>query len=113
MILRYHGGGSMACTVMSDVIVLLPGILGSVLEKNGKKIWGLSASSFVRAFATLGGSIKDLELHSDPDEDVDIGDGVTAPRVLPDVHMVPGLWKIDGYTKIATSIKRVFAVTEG
>jgi len=103
----------MARTLMPDVIVLLPGILGSVLEKNGKEIWGLSAGSVARAFATFGGSIKDLELHDDPDEDIDIGDGVTAPRVLPDVHMVPGLWKIDGYTKIATAIKKVFAVTEG
>jgi hypothetical protein len=98
---------------MPDIIVLLPGILGSALEKDGKEIWGLSAGSAVRAVASLGGSIKELQLRDEPDKDVDIWEGVTAPRLLPDVHMVPGLWKIDGYTKIATYIKKVFDVTPG
>ncbi|MBV9483563.1 MAG: hypothetical protein JO249_22850 [Acidobacteria bacterium] len=98
---------------MPDVIVILPGILGSVLEKNGHEVWGFSAGAGVRAIASLGGSIQDLELRADPDEEADIGDHITAPRVLPDVHMIPGFWKIDGYTTIAKSIKKVFAVTPG
>lgn len=98
---------------MPDVIVLLPGILGSVLEKDGKEIWGISAGSAFRAMASLGGSIKNLELRQIPDEPEDVWEGVTAPRVIPDVHMVPGLWKIDGYTKIANYVKKVFDVTPG
>ena len=33
---------------MSDVIVLIPGILGSVLVKDGKEVWGASGSSIAR-----------------------------------------------------------------
>ena len=29
-----------------------------------------------------------------------------------DVHMIPGIWKIDGYTKISNTIKKKFDVTE-
>ena len=43
----------------------------------------------------------------------DLGDGVTAHRVMPDIHLVPGLWKIDGYSKISTAIREGFDVTPG
>lgn len=98
---------------MPDVIVLLPGILGSALEKNGKELWGLSAGAGMRALVSLGRHIKDLQLRVEPEEGVDIWEGVTATRLLPDVHMVPGLWKIDGYSKITTYITRVFDVNPG
>jgi len=95
---------------MPDVIVLIPGILGSVLEKNGKELWGLSAGAGARALVSLGASVNDLQLRDAPDEDVDVWEGVTATRLLPDLHMVPRLWKVDGYGKIATYINRVFDV---
>ncbi|MGH2370453.1 MAG: lipase/acyltransferase domain-containing protein, partial [Chloroflexota bacterium] len=43
----------------------------------------------------------------------DLGDGVEAPGIVPDIHLIPGLWKIDGYSKIADTIKARFAVTPG
>lgn len=99
--------------MMPDIIVLLPGILGSALEKDGKELWGLSAGAGIRALVSLGGSIKKLELRDKPDEVVDTWEGVSATRLLPDLHMVPGLWKIDGYAKIAAYITKVFDVTPG
>lgn len=98
---------------MPDVVVLLPGILGSVLEKDGQELWGLSAGSAARALLSFGGSVKGLQLKEEPDGDVDSWEGVTATRIIPDIHMAPGLWKIDGYTKIAAYVKKVFDVTEG
>ncbi|MGH2653904.1 MAG: lipase/acyltransferase domain-containing protein [Actinomycetota bacterium] len=32
---------------------------------------------------------------------------------MPDVHLIPGLWKIDGYSKIATAIRAGFDVEPG
>jgi pimeloyl-ACP methyl ester carboxylesterase len=79
-----------------DVVVLLPGITGSVLaRRDGKEVWSPSAGAIWRAVISLGGSIKDLEL--DPGV---ADDGVTAPRLIPDVTIVPGLIKIDGYSRI-------------
>lgn len=101
---------------MPDVVVLLPGILGSVLKRNNTEIWGLSAGSAFNALTTLTGSITDLEVRADPqgaDVDVDVWEGVSATGVLPDLHMLPGFWKIDGYSKIADYIKKVFDVTPG
>ena len=41
-----------------DVFVLLPGIMGSVLAKNGKEVWGPSAGSIFRALKSRGQSAK-------------------------------------------------------
>jgi Lecithin:cholesterol acyltransferase len=85
----------------ADVVVLLPGITGSVLERNGRVVWGASAGAVLRGLFSGGQSIQDLLLeHDDPDAD-DLGDGVRATALVSDVHLFPGLWTIDGYTKVA------------
>lgn len=99
---------------MKDVVVLLPGITGSVLTQNGKVVWGYSASTVGKALLTQGASLQEaLALpHDDPDVD-DLGDGIVAEELMPDLHLLPGLWKIDGYTRIVERIRDGFEVTEG
>jgi pimeloyl-ACP methyl ester carboxylesterase len=103
----------MARTPVADVIVLLPGITGSVLARDGRDVWGLSGAAALRALASLGRSVRDLELHGDDPDADDLGDGITAPRLMPDTHLVPGLWKIDGYGKVAATIRAQFDVAQG
>ena len=55
-------------TPVSDVIVLLPGITGSVLQKDGDDVWAFSGGAAVQALTSLGRSIKDLELDGDDPE---------------------------------------------
>src|SRR5262245_24144273 len=98
---------------MKDVIVLLPGITGSVLQKDGHDVWAPSAGAAMKALLTLGHDIKDLRLTEDPSDVDDLGDGVTAPRVMPDIHLIPGLWKIDGYGKVADTIRAEFTADTG
>ena len=97
---------------MSDVIVLVPGILGSVLQKNGRDVWAASGGAALAGLLSGGGSLRNLAIEEDSLDD-DLGDGVVATRLMPDVHMIPGLWKIDGYTKIGQTIKAIFDVREG
>lgn len=94
---------------MNDVVVLLPGITGSVLQKDGKDVWAMSAGAVLRAVLSFGESITYLELKDDGALD----DGVTAPRLMPDLHLIPGLWKIDGYGKVGRHIRETFDVEPG
>lgn len=89
--------------VIKDVVVLLPGLLGSVLEREGKEIWGLSGSAIFRAIFSGAGSVKSLTLKSDSGGEI-ADDGVVAKAVLPDTHLIPGLWKVDGYTRVAETL---------
>jgi hypothetical protein len=98
---------------LGDVVVLLPGITGSVLARDGRDIWAFSGGAVARALFTLGGSIRRLELTEDPPDVDDLGDGVTATRLISDVHLFPGLWRIDGYSKIATTVQRAFQLIPG
>ena len=94
---------------MKDVVVLLPGIMGSALAKGESTVWDVSASVAGRALLSGGGSIKDLALASD----ADTGSGVTATHLLQDVHLVPFFWKIDGYSGLSRFIQAKLRVTPG
>ena len=104
----------MARRRFGDVIILLPGITGSVLQRGGKDVWAISPGAAIAALFTLGRSIKDLEIRGmdDPAKD-DLGDGVTAPRLIPDLHLIPGLWAIDGYSAIKERLFAELTLEEG
>ena len=103
----------MARKPMSDVVVLLPGILGSVLSKGGKDVWGLSAGAVARALWSLGDNIQNLAIPADAIGKADYDDGVTASRLLQDTHLIPWLWKVDGYTMIADTLRANFELEAG
>jgi pimeloyl-ACP methyl ester carboxylesterase len=42
----------------------------------------------------------------------DLGDGIVATTLVPDLHLLPGLWKIDGYTAMVQSIQARYEVRE-
>jgi pimeloyl-ACP methyl ester carboxylesterase len=94
---------------MRDLIVLLPGILGSELQKGGRSIWGWSGRAVLQNLFDRGaGYSADLAVIDDasPEEQV------VATGLLPDLHMIPGLWKIDGYGAIADHITSEFDAVE-
>jgi pimeloyl-ACP methyl ester carboxylesterase len=97
---------------MRDVVVLLPGITGSVLQKDGKDLWAISGEAAWSALRTLGGSLQQLYLDQDDPEAPDLGDGITPVRVIRGFHGIPGL-KIDGYRKLSRLISDNFDVVQG
>ena len=96
-----------------DVLVLLPGLTGSVLRKDGQDLWGPSAGTLLGAALTRGGRLGSLVLREDPVDRDELGDGVVATRLFPDVHLIPGLWKIDGYSRLAETLRRGLALVPG
>jgi hypothetical protein len=95
---------------MRDVIVLVPGILGSVLVKDGREIWGASGKSVIENLLTFGSALKELKLdpgigHRDPN------DGVSAPKMLPRLGMIPRFWKVDGYGMLSDRLQKRFTLT--
>jgi hypothetical protein len=70
-----------------DVVVVIPGIMGSVLQKDGKDLWALSGQALVGGLRSLNRNIDQLRLSSDSVAP-DLGDGIVATRVMPDVHLI-------------------------
>jgi hypothetical protein len=96
---------------MRDVVVLLPGLTGSVLSRRGQDLWGPSAGAIIRA--ALGGGLSPLVLREDPLDRDDAGDGIVATRLFPDVHLIPGVWKVDGYSRVVRRLRGAFALETG
>jgi len=97
---------------MPDVIVVLPGILGSALSRDGRELWGLSAAAGLHALGSMGGSIRSLQITEDSTAPT-LDDGISAERLLPDLHVMPYVWKIDGYTELTKMLGAHFDVEPG
>jgi hypothetical protein len=98
---------------LRDVVILLPGIMGSVLQKDGRDVWAFSGGAIVSGVRSLGGSISSLALTGDSPTAEDLGDGISATRLIPDTHLIPGFWKIDGYSAISNYITTRFDAQRG
>jgi len=84
-----------------DLVVVLPGIMGSSLEdRDGHELWGLGAGGILTAIRTLGRSIRSLTLSPDVG-DGPAEDGVRPRSLLGGLHVIPGLWSpIQGYSAL-------------
>jgi Lecithin:cholesterol acyltransferase len=100
--------------VFKHLVVVLPGISGSVLSKDGKEVWGASTAAIWQAVTSGGDSIRSLAIKAvdDPSLD-DLGDGVQATGLIQDLHIIPGLWKIDGYTSLVNRLKSSLQLESG
>lgn len=89
----------------TDLVAVLPGIMGSTLAKDGKLMWAPSAGAALRAVATLGRSLKQLTLPAGI-ADAHPGDGVEPVALMPDLHVVPGLWApVTGYDVLVRRLR--------
>jgi pimeloyl-ACP methyl ester carboxylesterase len=101
-------------TRLKDMIVILPGITGSVLQVNGEDVWGISGQSLWSWIRSRGDAIRDLALTHDDPEAPSLGDGVIASGVMKDFHLVPGIIKIvDGYSGLRDLFTDRFQIIRG
>ena len=89
----------------SDIVVLLPGIMGSTLSQHGKVVWAPTPGAAFSAVTSFGNSIKSLTvpdgLGDEAPEASGPGGGVVATGLFPDIHVIPGLWTAHlGYGKL-------------
>jgi pimeloyl-ACP methyl ester carboxylesterase len=103
----------MALLPMRDLIIVLPGIMGSILQKHGKDIWAPSLSAAARLLQSEK-LVRDLTLPANDDPDLDdLGDGIRAVALMPNLHMIPGFWKIDGYSDTVDFLLDSFDIEQG
>ena len=101
------GVRDMSCTTSW---CFLPGILGSTLSRDGGLVWGPSAGAVLRVVKTFGGSLKQLRL-PDGVGDEHPGDGVEPVAVLPDLHVLPGIWTVQlGYERLLSWLESAFGL---
>jgi pimeloyl-ACP methyl ester carboxylesterase len=103
-------------TEMKDMVVLLPGIMGSVLQKDGKDIWNISTEAIWRGTCEVVSRrslFEELTLQEDDPEKYYLDDGIRATGLIQDARLLPGFFKVDGYSYIRTQIIKDFNITPG
>jgi triacylglycerol esterase/lipase EstA (alpha/beta hydrolase family) len=93
--------------INNDLVVVLPGILGSTLRQDHHLVWAPSAGSVLQAVHTFGRSLKRLQLPDDIGDDHP-DDGVEPVALMPDLHVLPGIWTpIKGYDRLLNRLRRL------
>ncbi|NKE63209.1 hypothetical protein FXN61_43395 [Lentzea sp. PSKA42] len=85
---------------MSDLVVVLPGILGSTLRDKEGMVWEVSGRAALRAVLTLGRHLQRLRLPSGIGDEHP-GDGIEPVALMADLHVIPGIWTpLKGYDRV-------------
>jgi pimeloyl-ACP methyl ester carboxylesterase len=101
----------MAISPLNDIIVLIPGITGSVLKRGDDIIWPPLGRGLLRMLRDRDWRLEAMVLENeDPERDL-LDDRITPVAVADDVHMIPGLWKIEGYTALRKQLHQSFDIT--
>lgn len=99
---------------MTDMVVLVPGFGGSVLERDGRVLWGAGGHAGAGSLLALGDdALPLLRLEKDDHARAELADGVRATGVVGGTHMLPGVWKIDGYARMPQLLGRLFDIEPG
>ena len=89
---------------------MLPGIMGSELTgPDGTVLWGVSWRMIWNRLKS--GGFAALTVGQDDKTSDVLADGVTATRLIPCAHLIPGFWKIDFYTEAVDRIDSAFENT--
>lgn len=86
-----------------DLIVVIPGIGGSVLRRGASVLWDTSWKGFAKAIFTAGLPYEQLALNADG------GDGgVEATALVRGLHIIPGLWSYGSYRPLTKRLEDHF-----
>lgn len=96
---------------LRDLLIVIPGISGSVLEKDGTLVWG-SAGALWRGWSLSSASMTSLALGNDNPESDDLGDGVRAVSLIDMPSIVAGLLKSDGYGTLTSQLVTHFRANQ-
>ncbi|WP_340379670.1 hypothetical protein U5640_30440 [Streptomyces sp. SS7] len=95
---------------VEDLVVVVPGIMGSRLAVHGREVWGPSPGTVWETIRTFAGSVRSLTLPKDLGDDHP-GDGVKPVGLFGSLHALPGVWPlIAGYDRLLAWLTHTFTV---
>ncbi|REF01159.1 lipase/acyltransferase domain-containing protein [Thermomonospora umbrina] len=100
------GAGAVAGRDVPHLLVVVPGVGGSELRRDGRVLWGLSPGVVRGVHRRVG----ELTEHAPRLDDPDFGDGVTATGLVG--LSVPGLSRLLGYGELRRRLHAEFALDD-
>lgn len=96
---------------LNDLLVVIPGIMGSELyDREGRAIWAPTGGW--GRFKLLWESLANYKLPLGVGDDTPV-DGVWARALIPDLHVIPGLWTANfGYSALIKFLAKTFVLDD-
>ncbi|TWP46793.1 hypothetical protein FKR81_34990 [Lentzea tibetensis] len=92
---------------MNDLVVVLPGILGSTLRDENGPVWEVSGRAALRAVLSFGRSLRRMTLPEDIGDEHP-GDGIEPVALMADLHVLPGIWTpLKGYDRLTKRLRSI------
>jgi len=89
----------------NDLIVVVPGIMGSTLSFDGRNVWTSRPLTVLAALARFGQHLRQLQLPEDIGDNPP-NDGIYPEDLMPSTHQIPGLWSpIHGYESLVRRMR--------
>lgn len=98
---------------MPHLVIFLPGIMGSVLQKDGKDLWAVSGQALGKLALSLGKRAQDLYLHDHDLERDQLDDGIRATRLIEEIYDIPNFIKGSGYRVVQERLLEKFQLSQG
>ncbi len=100
-------------TEVPHLLVVIPGIGGTELHRDGEPIWKMSLPTMFNALRTLGRSLSELA-PDDPTalDDPDFDDGIRPGGILEAPTSLPGLARLPGYYRLRSALHDRFDLNE-
>lgn len=96
-----------------DLVVLVPGILGSRLLHNGSPLWGDGSPTFLSWVKRHGADLARLSIGPDDPSLEDLGDGITAEAVIEGFFVVGRFVKVGGYGSLLRFLQKDLGLKAG
>ncbi|WP_051367890.1 esterase/lipase family protein [Hamadaea tsunoensis] len=91
-----------------DLVVVVPGFLGSVLERRGREIWNTTMAAAWTSVTSTTDLLNSLRLPEGlGDEPADGAYAADATRLVTGWHVLPGLWAGAGYHRLLARLQRL------
>jgi pimeloyl-ACP methyl ester carboxylesterase len=89
-----------------DLVILIPGILGSRLLHQGKPFWGDDSPTFLQWVKRHGNDLAHLSIGPDDPAVDDLGDGITPSGLVESFLVVGRFVKVGGYASLARFLQK-------
>lgn len=100
-------------TEVPHLLVVIPGIGGTELHRDGQNIWAMSLPTMFKTLRTLGRSLSELA-PDDPTalDDPEFDDGIRLGGLLEAPTSLPGLTRLPGYHRLRSTLDARFDLNE-
>lgn len=95
---------------LRDLVIVIPGITGSVLAKGNDELWNISGTALTGYIKTKGKILNSLAFRQELDDlEAELAyDNVKPVGVIEGVHGIPGLKLVGGYGSLIASLQAAF-----